>query len=1277
MQALFDVDEVYTLEQRIHHDEGNEVSVVMKNSKKRKKLRTKSQVENQQPSEIVDVISDSLSAFMSPAGNGNSADLDLCGGKELSRISTVGNSSQECPVDQLLTCNQSGKESTTSCKRERSLIHTSDKDVAFSDCSINDPSLEVTDDDSFRTSAQSLSIALRASASGVDDNVLSVAGVRRTQQCETVLGESHCILGTIVESVSSPSSNAELVKEKRSNETQDENLTDADDIDYHAETDNCHKRPSEVTDVDCCSFSNVIKTVTSADIPPFNGDVLDKQEKSLQFERNQSHLLSDVADVFKDNKKVDCDVSKPLETARLTTVKGESIEKSDRERSCHLQKSNGDEKSSLETKAQMHEIDCKDRCQLSGPKSDRSFNTDITANFLSFSIVSAKKDASISPEEKLGLESIAFVNDKKQTSKKASRGSRDHADLPHDDVMDHPVFRSLELCGGIKSNVSSFAVCLEPADNISNETGKGPDSLLKQTISTQCPRVNEDSEEVVSITEECTLSTHSLFSCEEEIDENGLRNRKFGGENVEHSSSVTSKSENKRQDNFQSGTAPHMLEITKKPSEVAETSSESKKDETSFKGGDLEKPSTDSFTCVNKDQDIVSSPTEKETTPSFDSIVTTPGKMTDLKDESVTLFSLRKGVSINPKEQIVSDEISFSDKSKEGNCENINAEPGTGDKTTDQKPFTMDNKSKTFREDNQKEDGEISSGEDDTRPVENIKREDKEEGELSSSESDAETSAVIQCDATKYNAVQSNSKLKMKDERLLPSGRNSSGDVPNKFSKDRTSMSESVNSRSKDCSFGVQNADLRVMLREARKKRVSSSGKSIRSKETKNVRFQSEAEKAVKNNGNVNKHCLNRSPIEGQRREKVESAQTLRNLKQSTRGQGNKLSGNFKERGSFNKESFGGKGTRNSLGEATENRNNSSQDNKMRLERSQPKLKIGDRKRGPSPRETDNREHPSKSEPQQESRRKQPEKGKSLGHAAVNKRTKKGTQHSRAVTHSQATVNVHHQKATGNKTARRGSKTTGETTGETSVTPLSINNLVISVRKGNERKREKEKEKGKKGKAASHSQHGKEQSKIVNSSRGKNGANITGSADVGDRDLSGKIEAAQSKKIPRVPARNARTKSPVGSKVRSKPYNSDKTRLENPRKRNRSAESAEPRQSKKLRTDKKSDSKVTTDNEIPQLPIKSVKYDNIKINETFCSKVKDSGNKMVGDKLEGIKNSVKNGELNDHDKRSSDTNSIRAKPILFGRNKCLIFKRRHVNQLFVRGDNVVMVAYAQ
>lgn len=64
-------------------------------------------------------------------------------------------------------------------------------------------------------------------------------------------------------------------------------------------------------------------------------------------------------------------------------------------------------------------------------------------------------------------------------SKKVFCGLFDYVDFFYDDVMDYFVFCFLELCGGIKSNVFSFVVCLEFVDYVCNEIGKGFDSLLK------------------------------------------------------------------------------------------------------------------------------------------------------------------------------------------------------------------------------------------------------------------------------------------------------------------------------------------------------------------------------------------------------------------------------------------------------------------------------------------------------------------------------------------------------------------------------------------------------------------------------------------------------------------------------------------------------------------------------------------------------------------------------------------------------------------------------
>ena len=46
-------------------------------------------------------------------------------------------------------------------------------------------------------------------------------------------------------------------------------------------------------------------------------------------------------------------------------------------------------------------------------------------------------------------------------------------------------------------------------------------------------------------------------------------------------------------------------------------------------------------------------------------------------------------------------------------------------------------------------------------------------------------------------------------------------------------------------------------------------------------------------------------------------------------------------------------------------------------------------------------------------------------------------------------------------------------------------------------------------------------------------------------------------------------------------------------------------------------------------------------------------------------------------KSKAETAALEGRTLMTSRNKYLVFKRRHVNQLFVRGDNVVMVGYAR
>lgn len=58
-------------------------------------------------------------------------------------------------------------------------------------------------------------------------------------------------------------------------------------------------------------------------------------------------------------------------------------------------------------------------------------------------------------------------------------------------------------------------------------------------------------------------------------------------------------------------------------------------------------------------------------------------------------------------------------------------------------------------------------------------------------------------------------------------------------------------------------------------------------------------------------------------------------------------------------------------------------------------------------------------------------------------------------------------------------------------------------------------------------------------------------------------------------------------------------------------------------------------------------------------------------------NDIKSGYTDNSQKSIDGLHSPQLKTVIIGRNKCLVFKHRHINQLFLRGDNVVMVAYAK
>ena len=175
------------------------------------------------------------------------------------------------------------------------------------------------------------------------------------------------------------------------------------------------------------------------------------------------------------------------------------------------------------------------------------------------------------------------------------------------------------------------------------------------------------------------------------------------------------------------------------------------------------------------------------------------------------------------------------------------------------------------------------------------------------------------------------------------------------------------------------------------------------------------------------------------------------------------------------------------------------------------------------------------------------------------------------------------------------------------------------------------------------------------------------------------------KASPRMATKKVLKKSPanVASKAKTRPQRGNEARPGNPRKRSRSEDSTEARQGKRLRLKEGSDSasKLPTGSsatKVPKIPVRTNEGKSNRENQPPSSTLKVPENKMVPVRDEKLESTDEHMCMQDDSKKqSSEIDSVQAKPILIGRNKCLVFKRRHVNQLFVRGDNVVMVAYAK
>ena len=592
----------------------------------------------------------------------------------------------------------------------------------------------------------------------------------------------------------------------------------------------------------------------------------------------------------------------------------------------------------------------------------------------------------------------------------------------------------------------------------------------------------------------------------------------------------------------------------------------------------------------------------------------------------------------------------------------------------------------------EKEEGEISSeGDDNTLADGKTQREEKEEGELPSSDSDAETlvnSSLVQHAPAAFPVFQGKSILKREDGEGLASRPHPSSD-----SHRRKITKEEQNGKRRTSPF-LQTNDLRTKLCEIHQKKISRKSKTARSKETKTYGPVSEPqsiERAMDTNATEKKHSnklrnekehvqrhvkghIKRSGVK-QRLTKLQQSSQVKRCKaqrhscESERKNTSNDSQHGKERNtSHSLRSTTRKPVEACLGQDKKTYDKSSQ--RRGIEYLPRRVKKGMNK-PTAIQETD-----SKKVPKQSHAKTQQECKSNISKAKpVTKQTKKTAKDSHAATRLKGKTSSRSKAEKSSPAARnklRG-KTPAEHASKKSVTPQSkaTSGSVLTHP------------------LTKHNEVNKQCSVAVPTAHGKEPCKSRRPSGVKDAKSNGERKTTQSKTANQISARIATRKilkksaAGVATRAKTKLQCGNETRQENPRKRRRSVDSTDARQAKKFRLQEKSDSTskfltISSKTELCKMSKKSRQYNSSREDIPPSCEMGKTENRMVPVRHEQIIESTAGYKCMDGSmKKSSEIASIQAKPILIGRNKCLVLKRRHVNQLFIRGDNVVMVAYAK
>lgn len=734
--------------------------------------------------------------------------------------------------------------------------------------------------------------------------------------------------------------------------------------------------------------------------------------------------------------------------------------------------------------------------------------------------------------------------------------------------------------------------------------------------------------------------------------------------------------------------------------------------------------SAGNFVHVDNKRDTITSPCEVENLPEKENYLNIVSKMLASNSTSETSTMKHEGKGIP------------SMHGTELTCDNLKTE----EQTKGEAGVPMTNRIDESKQgvDDEKEDGEISSDEDDTLKTQKPAEKEREEGELSSSDSDVEAHGEVSSHEQQGGASLLRSYLtdgknvfSRKEKWLCSTRQHSSSGLPQYLSEERGRVPENTGSNRRASLSSFKSTDLRAKLSEARKTRPLLKGRSTGIRDTRDgrVRETRPVEKRTKKNDTAEKCSVTSENEKGPRQGKSVRGTSKDGNKtkvKSSKLQDSSLVKRRETRQRVTETSDEGRPGSNQGRDET--KGNRPMSEKKVKGKSHSSLRGGDakvKKTNPvsSRHKIENKSHldPEKITKKSTDLRvtedkKNTRKSRSFqGHktevkgkeskieleTSVTKttsgckgETKKMATDSHTVsrTPSQTCSHVTKEKVKLNPSAKvslRGNKTNkhpSESSIGSSQQPHSESETTAKKATvlTNHSKGDNKNDKGSK----MASSQGKVQNKAGKRSKAKDETKAMDGSVVVKRGCSAKGKPTRVKTTikvsPRITPRKALKKLPsnITSKAKVQPQHENKDRTGNPSKRPRAIAITEVREAKRLRLEEENDScsklpKDSSTTEISKPSAKGGEYISNRENLPPPCKLNVSENKIIPASDKKLKSADEYTCLDNSKKSTNEIDRTLSNTLFIGHNKRLVFKHRHVNQLFIRGDNVVMVAYAK